>query len=80
MTDSMSASSLGVEAPNVETTGDEAGDSLPDRPWVHALVVLVGLLTFALVAIGGNVTSLGAGLAFPEGWTTAGYWSLLAPL
>ena len=52
----------------------------PGRPGVHTLAVLVGVLTFALIAIGGNVTSLGAGMAFPEGWTTGGYWSLLAPL
>jgi len=56
----------------------EAAD-LPDRPWLHRLAILAGVATFVLIGIGGNVTSIGAGMAFPEGWTTRGYWSLIAP-
>jgi cytochrome c oxidase assembly protein subunit 15 len=59
---------------------DSTHAPLPDRPWIHALALLAIALTFILIAIGGNVTSLGAGMAFPEGWTTSGYWSLIAPV
>jgi cytochrome c oxidase assembly protein subunit 15 len=60
--------------------GSAAGPTLPDRPWLHALALLVVVLIFILVAIGGNVTSLGAGLAVPDGFYTFGYWTPLAPL
>jgi cytochrome c oxidase assembly protein subunit 15 len=51
-----------------------------DRQWLHRLAILLVVATFALVAIGGNVTSLGAGLAVPDGWYTFGYWTPIAPL
>jgi len=53
---------------------------LSDRPWLHVWAMLVVVFIFILVAVGGNVTSLGAGLAVPDGFYTFGYWTPLAPL
>lgn len=50
------------------------------RLWLHLYAMLLVVMIFALVAVGGNVTSLDAGMAVPDGWTTFGYWTVLAPL
>ena len=49
------------------------------RPWLHAYLVLLVIATYILIALGGNVTSLGAGMAVPDGWTTFGHFTLTAP-
>lgn len=61
-------------------TAAEPTEIVKYRPWLHVYAVLLVLATFALVAVGGNVTSIDAGLSVPEGWTTGGYFSPLAPL
>lgn len=50
------------------------------RPWLHAWAVLLVVATFALITIGGNVTSLGVGMAVPDGWWTFEYFTPFAPL
>ncbi|MEM1355106.1 MAG: COX15/CtaA family protein [Planctomycetota bacterium] len=50
------------------------------RPWLHRFSYLVIAATFALIAIGGKVTSIDAGLAVPDGFTTFGHFTLTAPL
>ncbi|MEM7627549.1 MAG: COX15/CtaA family protein [Planctomycetota bacterium] len=62
-----------------ETEPAEAGYP-PYRRWLHALAMLLVIATFILVAIGGHVTSKDAGMAVPDGFTTFGVWSLVAPL
>ncbi|MEM9418905.1 MAG: COX15/CtaA family protein [Planctomycetota bacterium] len=52
----------------------------PYRRWVHVLALLLIAATFVLIAIGGHVTSKDAGMAVPDGFTTFGVWSLIAPL
>lgn len=49
------------------------------RPWLHRFSFLAVISTFALVAIGGHVTSTESGMAVPDGWFTFGWWSLFAP-
>lgn len=55
----------------------------PDAPayrrWLHRFSFVVLTATFALVAIGGHVTSTESGMAVPDGWFTFGWWSLFAP-
>lgn len=51
-----------------------------DRPWLRRFCYLVIVATFSLIAIGGHVTSNDVGLAVPDGFTTFGYPTLLAPL
>lgn len=50
------------------------------RPWLHRYAALVVLATLVLIAIGGTVTSKGAGMAVPDWPTTFGYNMFLAPL
>lgn len=50
------------------------------RRWLHALAMLLVAVTFLIVLIGGHVTSTDAGMAVPDGFTTFGVWSLIAPL
>ncbi len=50
------------------------------RPWLRAFCLLTILATFALIAIGGHVTSNDVGLAVPDGFTTFGHFTLTAPL
>lgn len=50
------------------------------RVWLHALAVVLMLCTFVLVGVGGNVTSLDAGMAVPDWPGTYGYNMFLAPL
>ncbi|WP_200761703.1 COX15/CtaA family protein [Poriferisphaera corsica] len=45
----------------------------------HITAILLFLITFILITVGGNVTSLDQGLAVPDGWTTFGHWTLIAP-
>ncbi|MFN3168866.1 MAG: COX15/CtaA family protein [Phycisphaeraceae bacterium] len=49
-------------------------------PWLRRLCLVTLVTTFALIAVGGKVTSYEYGLAIPEGWTTGGWVSFLAPL
>jgi hypothetical protein len=65
--------------PDTEPAPATNRPALPNRPFLHGLSLIVVAATFLLIAIGGNVTSLDAGMVFKEGWTTGGYWSLLAP-
>jgi len=60
----------------------EQPDLSPDRPrpWLRWLCVVTLLATFALIAIGGKVTSYDYGMAIPRGFTTGGVISFLAPL
>lgn len=44
-----------------------------DNPWLHRFAVLTALSTLVLIAIGGLVTSHGAGMAVPDWPTTYGY-------
>ena len=64
------------------TPAAPATDSLPrpHRAWLHRYCILLILALFALIGIGGNVTSLEAGLSVPDGWYTFGYFTPLAPL
>lgn len=57
----------------------------PDNPpiehrWLRRYCYLVIIATFSLIAIGGHVTSNDVGLAVPDGFTTFGHNTLLAPL
>ncbi len=52
----------------------------PHRPWLHALACLLVLGAFILIAVGGNVTSLDAGMAVPDWPGTFGYNMFLAPI
>jgi cytochrome c oxidase assembly protein subunit 15 len=52
----------------------------PFRRWLQGLAWALVAATFVLVAIGGHVTSKDAGMAVPDGFTTFGVWSLIAPL
>ena len=57
----------------------------PDNPpaehrWLRRFTYLVIVATFSLIAIGGHVTSTDVGLAVPDGFTTFGHNTLLAPL
>ncbi|MBX2852658.1 MAG: COX15/CtaA family protein [Phycisphaeraceae bacterium] len=57
----------------------------PDNPptehrWLRRFTYLVIAATFALIAIGGKVTSFEYGMAIPGGFTTGGWISFLAPL
>lgn len=52
----------------------------PYRRWVFALALLLVVNTFLIVLIGGHVTSTDSGMAVPDGFTTFGVWSLIAPL
>lgn len=54
--------------------------ALPYRRWLHVYAMTLVVLTFSLVAVGGTVTSRGAGLAVPDWPTTFGYNMILAPL
>ncbi len=56
------------------------GPTIPYRRWLHVYAIMLVVATFALVAIGGNVTSLDAGLAVPDGWWTFEYFTPWAPL
>lgn len=49
------------------------------RPWLHRYIILWGVAVFVLIAIGGNVTSTGAGMAVPDWPTTFGYNMFTAP-
>jgi cytochrome c oxidase assembly protein subunit 15 len=60
-------------------------DPAPDNPptehrWLRRFTYLVIAATFALIAIGGKVTSFEYGMAIPGGFTTGGWISFLAPL
>ncbi|MFP4222924.1 MAG: COX15/CtaA family protein [Phycisphaeraceae bacterium] len=50
------------------------------HPWLHYYAIVLVLATFALIGIGGNVTSLGAGMAVPDGWTSFGHFLWSTPL
>lgn len=60
--------------------GDDRAGYPPYRRWVKALAVALVVTTFMLLALGGQVTSEEAGMAVPDGFTTFGTWSLIAPL
>jgi len=61
---------------------DAPASTLPTsyRPWLHRLSVFYVLATFALIAVGGSVTSHGAGLAVPDWPETFGYNMFFTPL
>lgn len=70
-----------VPGSNPGNTALASGGGYPAyRRWVHVLAVGLVVATFALVVIGGHVTSKDAGMAVPDGFTTFGVWSLIAPL
>ena len=51
-----------------------------DSPWLHRFAVFTVLCTFALIGMGGLVTSREAGLAVPDWPTSFGYNMFLLPL
>ncbi len=51
-----------------------------EHRWLRRFCYLVIVATFTLIAIGGKVTSFEYGMAIPEGFTTGGWLSFLAPL
>lgn len=51
-----------------------------EHRWLRRFCYLVIIATFSLIAIGGHVTSNDVGLAVPDGFTTFGHNTLLAPL
>lgn len=55
-------------------------DVTEPRPWLRWFCGLTIVATFLLIAIGGHVTSTDVGLAVPDGFTTFGYPTLIAPL
>ena len=58
-----------------------AADNPPtEHRWLRRFTYLVIIATFSLIAIGGHVTSTDVGLAVPDGFTTFGHNTLLAPL
>ena len=61
-----------------------AGSDLPGRPryrrWLHGLAVVLVVCTFALITMGGHVTSIEAGLAVPDWPSTFGHNMFIAPL
>ncbi|MBB6430870.1 COX15/CtaA family protein [Algisphaera agarilytica] len=72
---------MNTTAPNPDpATAPEQPLYPPYRRWVHVLALLLVAATFVLIAIGGHVTSKDAGMAVPDGFTTFGVWSLIAPL
>jgi cytochrome c oxidase assembly protein subunit 15 len=56
-----------------------AQSSKPASVWPHRLSIVLNCATFALLLIGGLVTSKGAGLAVPDWPTTFGYNMFLYP-
>ena len=50
------------------------------RPWLRRFCLLTIAATFTLIAIGGKVTSYDVGMAVPDGFTTFGHITFLAPL
>jgi heme a synthase len=48
--------------------------------WLHRVALLTALMTFALLCVGGLVTSTGSALAVPDWPTTFGYNMFLYPL
>lgn len=50
------------------------------NPWLHRFAVLTALATFALLGVGGLVTSHGVGMAVPDWPTTYGYNMFFFPL
>ena len=58
--------------------GDD--NSTTERRWLKRFCSLTIVATFALIAIGGHVTSNDVGLAVPDGFTTFGHFTLTAPL
>ena len=51
-----------------------------DNPWLHRFALLLALATFALIGVGGLVTSHEAGMAVPDWPTTYGYNMFLFPI
>ncbi len=51
----------------------------PHRPWLHRFAVLLVIATFALLALGGTVTSKGVGLSVPDWPTTYDHNMFLFP-
>lgn len=74
----------GSPSPAHESSDHAPGRGFPAYPpyrrWVFALAVLLVVNTFLIVLLGGHVTSKDAGMAVPDGFTTFGVWSLIAPL
>ncbi len=50
------------------------------RPWLHRFAVLLVIATFGLIALGGTVTSQGAGLSVADWPTTFGHFMFTVPL
>lgn len=70
-----------IDMPSDANTQPAKPRALPRyRLWLHLYAMLLVVMIFALVAVGGNVTSLDAGMAVPEGWTTFDYFTPFAPL
>lgn len=51
-----------------------------DNPWLFRFAALTAVATFALIGIGGLVTSKGAGMAVPDWPTSYGYNMFLLPI
>ncbi|XAL99190.1 COX15/CtaA family protein [Phycisphaeraceae bacterium D3-23] len=69
-----------MPAPTLDNTAcEDVRDAPAYRPWLHRFSFVALAATFALVAIGGHVTSTESGMAVPDGWYTFGWWSLFAP-
>ncbi|MEM9414492.1 MAG: COX15/CtaA family protein [Planctomycetota bacterium] len=68
-----------MHAPPPDTPAADVEDTPVYRPWLHRFSFVALAATFALVAIGGHVTSTESGMAVPDGWYTFGWWSLFAP-
>lgn len=49
----------------------------PRRLWLHKLALVLGVATFALITIGGHVTSHAAGMSVPDWPSSFGRWLLL---
>jgi cytochrome c oxidase assembly protein subunit 15 len=50
------------------------------QPWLHRFAMLTALVTLALIALGGLVTSRGVGMSVPDWPTTYGYNMFLFPV
>ncbi|MEM6507684.1 MAG: COX15/CtaA family protein [Planctomycetota bacterium] len=57
-----------------------ADNPTTEHRWLRRFTYVVIVATFSLIAIGGHVTSTDVGLAVPDGFTTFGHNTLLAPL
>ena len=58
----------------------QSDNNAAESKWVHRCAVLLGLVTFPLIWVGGLVTTMDAGMAVPDWPNTYGYNMFLYPI